>query len=108
LLPLTAVTPILVEAPKDWLEPRLARRFDAMLGSGALDEARANLDTWDAARPAAQAIGAAELIAHLRGETTLEAARAAAITATRRYAKRQRTWFRARMRGWRRVAAADL
>jgi len=108
LLPLGEATPILVEAPKDWLEPRIARRFDAMLGAGALDEARATLDTWEAARPAAQAIGAAELIAHLRGETSLEAARAAAITATRRYAKRQRTWFRARMRGWRRVSAADL
>ena len=108
LLPLGEATPILVEAPKDWLEPRLARRFDAMLDAGALDEARANLATWEAARPAAQAIGAAELIAHLRGEISLEAARAAAITATRRYAKRQRTWFRARMRGWRRVSAADL
>lgn len=108
LLPLGEATPILVEAPKDWLDPRLARRFDAMLGAGALDEARANLDTWEAGRPAARAIGAAELIAHLRGELTLEAARAAAIIATRRYAKRQRTWFRARMRGWRRVAAADL
>ena len=108
LLPLGEVTPLLVEAPKDWLDPRLARRFDAMLAAGALDEARANLDGWDAARPASQAIGAAELIAHLRGEMTLEAARDAAITATRRYAKRQRTWFRARMRGWQRVRAADL
>ena len=108
LLPLASVTPLLVEAPKHWLDPRLARRFDAMLAAGALDEARANLDGWDAARPASQAIGAAELIAHLRGEMTLDAARDAAITATSRYAKRQRTWFRARMRGWQRVQAADL
>jgi len=79
-----------------------------MLDAGALDEARANLDTWDAARPAAQAIGAAELIAHLRGAMTLAAAREAAITATRQYAKRQRTWFRARMTGWHRVQAARL
>jgi len=108
LLPLARTTPILVEAPKDWLSPRIARRFDAMLAAGALDEARANLDTWDAARPAAQAIGAAELIAHLRGAMTLAAAREAAITATRQYAKRQRTWFRARMTGWHRVQAARL
>jgi tRNA dimethylallyltransferase len=108
LLPLARATPILVEAPKDWLSPRIARRFDAMLAAGALDEARANLATWDAARPAAQAIGAPELIAHLRGEMTLAAARAAAITATRQYAKRQRTWFRARMRGWQTVRAETL
>ncbi|HAW47447.1 MAG TPA: tRNA (adenosine(37)-N6)-dimethylallyltransferase MiaA, partial [Roseovarius sp.] len=69
---------------------------------------RANLAGWDAARPAAQAIGAPELIAHLRGEMTLDAAREAAITATRQYAKRQRTWFRARMHGWHRVQAETL
>jgi tRNA dimethylallyltransferase len=108
LLPLARAIPILVEAPKDWLSPRIARRFDAMLAAGALDEARANLATWDAARPAAQAIGAPELISHLRGETTLDEARAAAITATRQYAKRQRTWFRARMRGWQAVPAESL
>ena len=108
LVPLGACTPILVDAPKHWLDPRLARRFDAMLDAGALDEVRANLDGWDAARPASQAIGAAELVAHLRGELTLDAAREAAIIATRQYAKRQRTWFRARMRGWHRVPAGDL
>jgi tRNA dimethylallyltransferase len=105
LLPLAHVTPLLVEAPKDWLDPRIDRRFDAMLAGGALDEARANLAGWDAARPAAQAIGAPDLIAHLRGEITLEEARTGAITATRQYAKRQRTWFRARMVGWQRVTA---
>ena len=108
LLPLARATPILVEAPKDWLNPRITHRFDAMLDAGALDEARANLAGWDAARPAAQAIGAPELIAHLRGEMTLDAAREAAITATRQYAKRQRTWFRARMHGWHRVQAETL
>ncbi|MFU8834119.1 tRNA (adenosine(37)-N6)-dimethylallyltransferase MiaA [Roseovarius autotrophicus] len=105
LLPLSAATALLVEAPKAWLDPRIERRFDAMLAEGALDEARANLATWDATRPAAQAIGAPELIAHLRGEITLKEARATAIKATRQYAKRQRTWFRARMTGWRRIAA---
>ena len=108
LLPLDRAQPVLVEAPKAWLEPRLAARFDAMLAQGALDEARAHLADWDPARPSSKAIGAAELIAVLRGETTLEAARAAAITATRQYAKRQRSWFRARMRGWPVVAASSL
>jgi tRNA dimethylallyltransferase len=108
LLPLARATPILVDAPKGWLTPRIARRFDAMLDAGALDEARANLAAWNPARPASQAIGAAELIAHLRGEMSLEEAREAAIIATRQYAKRQRTWFRARMRGWQKVPAETL
>ncbi|MGR3453380.1 MAG: tRNA (adenosine(37)-N6)-dimethylallyltransferase MiaA, partial [Pseudooceanicola sp.] len=48
---------------------------------------------------------APELIAHLRGEMPLDAAREAATIATRQYAKRQRTWFRARMKRWRILAA---
>ena len=107
-LPAAAATPLLVDAPRDWLTPRIGRRFDAMLAAGALEEARAVLPRWDPSRNAAQAIGAAELIAHLRGETTLAAARDRAVIATRRYAKRQRTWFRARMRDWRRIDARAL
>jgi tRNA dimethylallyltransferase len=71
-----------------------------MLARGALEEARAVLPRWDASLTAAQAIGAPELIAHLRGEIPLETARARAILATRQYAKRQRTWFRRRMGDW--------
>ena len=108
LLPLSQATPLLVEAPKDWLNARIARRFDAMLAQGALDEARALLPRWDPALPAAKAIGAPELIAYLKGDTTLDEARAAATIATRQFAKRQRTWFRARMRDWTRIAADAL
>ena len=108
LLPLAHATALVIDAPKEWLGPRLERRFDAMLEGGALDEVRAVLPRWDPGLNAAQAIGARELVAHLRGEITREDARTAAIVATRRYAKRQRTWFRARMAGWTRVEAASL
>lgn len=108
LLPLAGCTALMVEAPKDWLTPRIGRRFDRMLAEGALDEARANLPGWDAARPSSRAIGAPELIAHLRGAMTLKAAREAAIIATRQFAKRQRTWFRARMRDWRHIQAQNI
>jgi len=105
LLPLARAQPLLIEAGKEWLNDRIARRFDAMLAGGALDEAWQNLDGWDPALPSAKAIGAPELIAHLRGEMPLDAAREAATIATRQYAKRQRTWFRARMKRWRILAA---
>ncbi|SLN31507.1 tRNA dimethylallyltransferase [Roseivivax jejudonensis] len=91
---------IVVDAPRDWLAARIARRFDAMIAGGALDEARANAPDFSPARPSAKAIGARELVAHVRGEMTLVAARTGAVTQTRQYAKRQRTWFRARMRDW--------
>lgn len=100
LLPLARAQAFVVEAPKDWLTPRIERRFDQMLDGGALEEARTNLAGWDPSLPSSRAIGAAELIAYLRGEMPLEAARDAACIATRQYAKRQRTWFRARMKGW--------
>ncbi len=108
LLPHAAAHCFLLEAPRDWLASRIAARFDQMLAAGVLEEARDNLATWDPALPSAKAIGAPELIAHLRGETSLAAAREATITATRQYAKRQRTWFRARMRDWERLDAREI
>ena len=66
-----------------------------MLGDGWLDEIRQLLrDGVPESAPAFQAIGYRQLIGHLRGACTLEQAMAETIQATRRYAKRQETWFR--------------
>ena len=59
---------IVLNADRDWLAERIARRFDAMLREGALDEVRRMLPQWDARQQWAQAIGAPELTAHLRGQ----------------------------------------
>ena len=104
-LPLDACAAVVLDAPPDWLGDRIARRFDAMLDGGAIEEARAVRPRWDPSALAAQAIGAGDLMAYLAGATTLAQVRERGATATRRYAKRQRTWFRARMRGWSRVDA---
>lgn len=103
LLALAQTCPLVIDADRDWLRDRIARRFDAMLSQGALEEARANLPTWNPAAPSAKAIGAPELIAHLSGEIPLQDARTRAIIASQQYAKRQRTWFRSRMKNWRQV-----
>lgn len=108
LLPLVDCTAIAVDADKEWLTPRINRRFDRMLQQGALDEARANLDHWDPTLLSSKAIGAPELIAHLQGTMSLDEAREAATIATRQFAKRQRTWFRARMKNWSRLNAAEF
>ena len=100
LLPLGDTMPIVFDVDKGWLNSRIARRFDLMLEQGALEEAEANLPTFDPTQLSAKAIGAPELIAHLRGTLTLEEARERATIATRQFAKRQRTWFRSKMSDW--------
>ncbi len=102
-LPLARAHALVLDPGREALRARIVARFDAMLEAGALDEVRRLAPVWDPALPAARAIGAGELMAHLRGEMSLEAAREAATRATRRYAKRQRTWARARMGGWERL-----
>lgn len=74
------------------LEPRIAARARAMLDAGLAAEAAA-LDPASLAT-ASQAIGYAEAAALARGEATREETLAAIVAATRRYARRQRTWFR--------------
>lgn len=110
LLPQKDAVCITLDAPKEWLNDRIARRFDLMLAQGALAEAEAMLPTWNPAHQSSKAIGAPELIAHLHGDLRLDQAREAAIIASRQYAKRQRTWFRARHKTWHQVSAdaADL
>ena len=100
VMPRTACAAFLFRPEVAWLNRRIDQRFDQMMAQGALAEAAAELPFWDPARPSAKAIGAPDLIAHLRGEQTLEAAVAAAKLASRQYAKRQRSWFRSRMGDW--------
>jgi tRNA dimethylallyltransferase len=100
-LPLARAETILLAPDRDRLAARIDRRFAAMLAAGALDEVRAVLRQWTPAAPWAKAIGAPELVAHLRQEIALADATSRAQAATRQYAKRQRAWFRARMGGWR-------
>ena len=96
--------PVFVDPPRDVLYARCDRRFGTMMDEGALDEVRA-LDTLglDPGLPAMKALGVPELRAHLRGDRALDDAVAHARMQTRRYAKRQVTWFRhqwAALHGW--------
>ena len=83
------------------LQRRIDARFDAMLAAGALDEVRA-LDSraLDPMLPAMKAHGVPWLRRHLAGEISLEAAAEGGKLDTRRYTKRQVTWFRHQMPGW--------
>ena len=77
------------------LGARIEARFDQMLADGALDEVRAFAARGLAASlPATKAHGAPWLMKHLAGEIPLEEAANAAKADTRKYSKRQETWFR--------------
>jgi tRNA dimethylallyltransferase len=95
-----AVERTFVEVPREELYARAERRFDLMLEQGALEEVRA-LPVMDPKKPIMKAIGVPELMAHLAGVMTLDQAREKAKTATRQYIKRQLTWWRGQMDGWR-------
>lgn len=83
-----------LEPPRDILRAAIARRFEAMLEAGALEEVRALLaQDLSPALPAMRAHGVPELAAHLRGELSLEEAMGRAVLATGRYTRRQTTWF---------------
>ncbi len=84
-----------LEPPRDWLRARIDRRVDRMMEDGWLDETR-RLMQHDPppGRTAAQALGYRELIEHLHGRITLDAAVGQIRIATRQFAKRQQTWFR--------------
>ncbi len=91
---------IVMNSDKRWLEQRIRQRFDKMVAAGALDEVAAMRDRFDPFLPAFKAIGVPELMAYLDGSIDLGVARERASVATRRFAKRQRTWFRSKMRDW--------
>jgi tRNA dimethylallyltransferase len=104
LLPVMQAEAIVLLPDVDWLNARIDRRFAMMMAQGALEEARANLNNWNPKLASSRAIGAPELIAHLQGRTSLDAAIEAAALASRQYAKRQRTWFRSNMKAWRQLS----
>lgn len=92
---------LVLSPPREALRDRIARRFDRMLASGALDEVRQFLARGlDPRLPAMKAIGVPELGEVLAGRAELRGARDRAVIASQQYAKRQRTWFRGRMADW--------
>ncbi|MBX7495975.1 tRNA (adenosine(37)-N6)-dimethylallyltransferase MiaA [Qipengyuania sp. 6B39] len=87
--------PLVLLPEREWLYERCDRRFVMMTEQGAVEEVQALLARdLDPALPVMRAIGVPEITAWLKGELGRDEAIAAGQTATRRYAKRQYTWFR--------------
>ncbi|WP_395819144.1 tRNA (adenosine(37)-N6)-dimethylallyltransferase MiaA [Devosia sp.] len=93
---------IVLNPDREVLRERIARRFGGMMESGAVAEVEAlRALKLDPALPAMKAIGVPEISDWLDGRIDRATAIERATIATRQYAKRQRTWFRARMADWR-------
>ncbi len=88
----TDVVGVVVTWEREALYQRINARVHEMISQGVLDEVAALPEFLSAT--AAKAIGIGDLQAHLRGEVTLEESIGAIQQASRRYAKRQETWFR--------------
>jgi tRNA dimethylallyltransferase len=87
------------------LRRRIDARFLAMIEAGALEEARAlGRRGLDPMLPVMRAHGVPGLLAHLKGEASLEEGIARGQGDTRAYAKRQFTWFRHQLPDWNWVA----
>ena len=95
--PALHILPFALRHDREKLYARIEARVDAMMAEGLFEEVRALYDEGLLAptSTAAQAIGYKEFVAHLCGECSLEEAVLNLKTATRRYAKRQLTWFAA-------------
>ena len=99
---------IVIEPDRAWLYARINARFDRMVSEGAVAEVEALAARHLPSRlPAMRALGVPHFLAYLRGEVSLELAVEKAKTGSRRYAKRQMTWFRNQMITWNRVYAQD-
>ena len=92
---------VFITCERKELVRRIEARFDTMMKSTAFDEVRRLAERkLDPALPAMKAHGVPWLIRHLNGEISREDAIAGAVMDTRRYAKRQLTWFRNQMKDW--------
>ena len=86
--------PLILLPPRDWLYCRCDARFENMIEQGAVAEAERLLERGlDPDLPVMRAIGVPEITAYLRSGMDRDAMVAAGSQATRRYAKRQYTWF---------------
>ena len=94
---------ILLDCDAPTVNKRITNRFDQMLDNGLVDEALKNFSTWNEKNPSSKAIGAKELMAFLNDDMSMEQLKEKVVVATRQYAKRQRTWFRSKMKSWKKL-----
>ena len=93
--PAVPATRIGLRLERALLDERIARRVDRMWAAGLVEEVRALEGRGlRAGRTASRALGYAQVLSHLARQCTAEEARVETVRATRRFARRQESWFR--------------
>jgi len=108
ILPKSECHPLVINPGKADLDEKIRLRFEQMIKMGAMNEAKKNLRNWNENLITSKALGASELISYLKGELSINQAIENASIATRQYAKRQKTWIKARMADWRDITDLTL
>ena len=99
---------VVLERPRDALVGRIDARVEAIFAAGLVEETRRLVEQWgDEAMDHLPTVGYDQVRAHLRGECSLDDTIEAVKVATRRYAKRQVTWFR-KYGGFEAIDLSDL
>jgi len=99
---------IVLAPDRERLARRCDARFAAMIEAGAIDEARAlSALALDPHLPVMKSLGLRPLLDYVAGNTDLSEATAHGQAETRRYAKRQETWFRTQMISWNHLFTQD-
>lgn len=83
-----------IDMPRDMLYDRINRRVDIMIENGLIEEVEAITKKYDDMPTAMQGLGYKEIVQYMNGEFTKEEAIEKIKMESRRYAKRQLTWFR--------------
>jgi len=95
------VNKLVLSPEREELYERCNRRFDIMLSEGAIDEVKALMQrSLPTSLPAMRALGVPQLIMYLQGKHNLDEVSEEAKMQTRRFAKRQLTWFRNQFSEW--------
>jgi len=95
--PVLAINPIYIGLlwPRDILYERIDSRVQRMIEQGLIDEVKTLVDAgYDTSLPSMQSLGYAQICKYLKGEKSLEESVEDIKRESRRYAKRQMTWFR--------------
>ena len=92
---------IFLNLPRPFLLKKISKRFEQMMDDGALKEAQKFNNLGIRSQLTANNIlGLKELVSYLSGKTSIDYAFERSIIRTRQYIKRQMTWFRGQMKGW--------